>query len=141
MLCDVSLGVYWIAESDTMHSQSVSSQDGELVLFPVERYGSTQDVWRSSPAVCTVGSHLHRVNTYHILSICREKLYSLMYIIILSWQIPPIIIAAGNSPVEMYQMLQAKCTPPPPPPPAPSPELLHARIPELLHHPGSVSKI
>ena len=64
-----------------------------------------------------------------------------MYIIILSWQIPPIIIAAGNSPVEMYQMLQAKCTPPPPPPPAPSPELLHARIPELLHHPGSVSKI
>ena len=44
-----------------------------------------------------------------------------------------------------YQMLQAKCTPaaaaPAPPPPPPPLELLHATIPELLHHPGSVSKI
>ena len=33
---------------------------------------------------------------------------------------------------------QAKFTPAAP---APAPELLHATIPELLHHPGSVSKI
>ena len=42
------------------------------------------------------------------------------------------------------QMLQAKCTAPAPAAPpaaAPPSELLHATIPELLHHPGSVSKV
>ena len=41
---------------------------------------------------------------------------------------------------DSYQMLQAKCTAPPAPPASPL-ELLHATILELLHHPGSVSKI
>ena len=42
-----------------------------------------------------------------------------------------------------YPILQAKCTPPADAPaPAPAPlQLLHATILELLHHPGSVSKI
>ena len=37
-----------------------------------------------------------------------------------------------------HQLLQVKCTPPAPPT---AQEFLHATIPELLHHPGSVSKI
>ena len=43
--------------------------------------------------------------------------------------------------MRQYPILQAKCTPPVAAAPAPAPELLHATIPELLHHPGSVSKI
>ena len=52
----------------------------------------------------------------------------LTYTFIYSDIIPKLIYAV------MYEILQANCTPPAPPaPPAPPPE--------LLHHPGSMSKI
>ena len=44
--------------------------------------------------------------------------------------------------IDVYPILQAKCTPPPPPPPAPHPPAPPAPPPlELLHHPGSVSTV